>query len=189
MRKMMSRFGLALALTVSGCATTPKGTTSYYFPKAETQISITQTLSCNAKGDTLHQVVTVSPSTTYSSDLTVAPAVFTPGSLDGTFSDTDIGFTFTDDGRLSGLNVTSAGQGGTIVKDIVSVAAAVGLVATAANGELYDPKEACKVVADYAGKPSDAKAADGAKDKKADPKADTAAAPPTVTLTYVGAFQ
>jgi hypothetical protein len=174
--------GIGILVLIGGCAATPKGTTSYYFPKAETQILITQTLSCNAKADTLHEVVTVTPTTVYSSDLSVAPAKFTPSNLDGTFSDTDTGFTFTDDGRLSGLNVTTTGQGGTILKDVLGVVKAAGLVATGGPAPPFDATAACKIIADTAAKNKPV----AGKDPKAAAPAAGADSLPTVTLTYAG---
>jgi hypothetical protein len=178
---------------LGGCGTTPKGTITYYFPKAETQFVITQTLSCNAAGDALHEVVTVTPTTVYSSDLLVPVGKFTPSSLDGTLSDTDVGFTFTDDGRLSGMNSTTTGQGGTVIKDILGVVKAAGVFAAAATHP-YDAPAACKIIASNAGKSAD-KAADKPADKNKDAGSKVAKAatgtdaPPTVTLNYAGLLQ
>ena len=171
---------LALAC---GCASTPKGSTSYYFPKAETQFVITQTLACNADGSKLHQAITVTPQTAYSSDLDVPPFVLAPHDLSGAFADTDLSLAFTDDGRLSGINFTSTGQGGTLVKDLISIVKAVGVAAAAAPGGLPDPAGACKTIKDYSAKSNKPPPAGS---KPPDPKADADTPVPTLTLNYVG---
>src|SRR5258706_12583713 len=86
---------------VCGCAHTPKGAVSYYFPKATTQFLITQTLTCNSNGDRVFQALTVTPTTVYSSDFGATPGRLSPRSLDGYLTDTDLAFNFTDDGRLT----------------------------------------------------------------------------------------
>lgn len=176
---------------LSGCASTPKGSTSYYFPKAETQLIITQTLSCNARGDKLRELVTVTPTTAYTSDLSVPPAVFEPRSIDGTIADASVALTFTDDGRLAGINTTTTGQGATIVKDIIGVAKAAGVAAAAGPTDIYNPKAACATIKAYTskdagGKPADGKGGDA---RKADAAGGASEAPVTVTLTYARTFQ
>jgi hypothetical protein len=156
-----------------GCGSMPAGRISYYFPKATTQLVITQTLACGTKGTALHQVVTVTPTTTYSSDLDVPKAVLEPSKFGGTFADADVAITFTDDGRLSGINSTVTGQGSAVVKDFVSIAKAAGVFAAAAPGTIYNESNACATIAKY----STGKAG-----------GDGSQAPPTATLTYAVSF-
>jgi hypothetical protein len=196
---------LMASIFLSGCASTPQGTISYYFPKAQTQLTITQTLSCNTKGDQVSELLSVTPLTAYVSDLKVPPWAIEPKSFDGALSDTDIALSFTDDGRLSGINLTSAGQGSTVIQDIVAVAKAVApALAAASPGTTPDPAKACGVIADYSGKvvgKGGGKGAGagagkgavqgGAKDD-ATPAGDAQAegsAPPSVSLTYVARFE
>lgn len=131
-KQAVDRLAILCALAappLTGCANgIPKGTLSYFLPKAQTTLTVTQTLTCNAAGDALFQVVTVNPSTVYSSD-TSQPQKIIPSSISSAVSDADISFTFTDDGRLSGVNTATTGQGGAIVKSALAVAKVAGLVA------------------------------------------------------------
>jgi len=200
----------ALTLLAS-CASTPQGSTSYYFPKAETQLVITQTLSCNAKGDRLREVVTVTPTTIYTADLSLSRGVFEPRRIDGALADASVSLTFTDDGRLAGINTTSTGQGATIIKDIIGVAKAAGIAVAAADIDRYNAKQACVKIKDYASKATPTKnpvaagadvkkrkaaGADGDKQqaqaedaKKTEDGGGAADAAATVTLTYARTFQ
>lgn len=155
---------LIVTLALTGCANgIPKGTLSYYLPKAQTTLTVTQTLACNTAGDGLVQVVSVSPSTTYSSD-TDHPQTITPHSISSRVTDADISFTFTNDGRLSGVNTATTGQGAAIVKDVLAVAKAAG--ATAATDKPVNPKKVCETIKAFA------------KNAKSD------GPPPSLTLTY-----
>lgn len=203
-QRRMQRTALALllaaiTLALNGCAT-PEGKLTYYLPKAETVIKVTQTLTCNAKGDSLVQVVDVSSATAYSSDL-AAPVEIRPKSMDGIVANADIAFAFTNDGRLSGVNVTTVGQGGEVVKDILAVAKAAAVFGASADDPSFDVTKACGIIAEYSAKPAaDDKKPDAKDDKKPEAKDDkkkagaanvaaaAASSPATgaVTLTYEG---
>lgn len=187
-------FGAAVgSISLLSCASTPKGSLHYYFPKAQTQLSLTQTLSCTPDHKHLRQVITVAPTTVYSSDTHAKVGELSPSALDSTFADADVSFSFTDDGRLSGVNFTSTGQGTNILKDVVTIAAAAGVVAAEANGAVLDSEKACAIIESQGGK---AFAQDGKEDKdknkKIPPKAtdDTGKADPpaTIILTYNSTF-
>lgn len=179
------------AVGLSGCST-PAGNLTYYLPKAETVTKVTQTLACNAKGDTLVQVVTVSSATTYSSDFTAKVSI-TPRLVDGLLSNADIAFNFTNDGRLSGVNVKTIGQGGEVVKGILAVAKAAGVFAVAHEGKEFDAKLACEVIGRFSAKVA---VDEGKTGGAVAPKAAAAAATPatakaepgTVTLVYETKF-
>ncbi|CAE6694434.1 hypothetical protein R69619_00408 [Paraburkholderia nemoris] len=182
-----------------GCASTPKGEISYYFPKAETQFTITQTLACNSAGTSVYQLVTISPVTTYTSDTEADGYTLNPKTFDGFLADTDLALNFTDDGRLSGINLTSAGQGQTVIQDVVAIAK-IAIPLAAAAGPAFDATQACKDIENYAGKSAaaapagapvaraPAAPAKAAHSAKAAGGQDNAAdsAPRTVALTYVG---
>ncbi|WP_343626408.1 hypothetical protein [Roseateles puraquae] len=172
-KQAVDRLAILCALAappLTGCANgIPKGTLSYFLPKAQTTLTVTQTLTCNAAGDALFQVVTVNPSTVYSSD-TSQPQKIIPSSISSAVSDADISFTFTDDGRLSGVNTATTGQGGAIVKSALAVAKVAGLVA-AHTPPPTDAKNACVAIGVLAPKP----------------KADSP--PSSVTITYVRSFE
>lgn len=161
----------AVAMTMlAGCASSiPKGTLSYYLPKAETTLTVTQTLTCNAAEGALLQVVTVTPTTVYSSDTNRVKTI-TPRSISSSVSDADISFSFTDDGRLSGINTSTTGQGGAIVKNALAVAKVAGLVA-AHKPPTMNAKAACATISTLA------------------PKTKADGPPPSVTITYVRSFE
>lgn len=159
---------LMATLGLTGCANgIPKGTLSYYLPKAQTTLTVTQTLTCNTAGDGLVQVVSVNSSTTYSSDMD-HPQTITPRDISSWVTDADISFSFTNDGRLSGVNTATTGQGGVIVKDVLAVAKAAGV--TAATDKPINPKKACETITAFA------------KNVKPD------GPPPSLTLTYTRSF-
>lgn len=165
----MSVLGAVAVTMLTGCANgIPKGTLSYYLPKAETTLTVTQTLTCNAAGDALLQVVTVNPSTAYSSDTSRAKTI-TPRSISSSVSDADVSFNFTDDGRLSGVNTSTTGQGGAIVKNALAVAKVAGLVAAHAPPAM-NAKAACAAIGALA------------------PKTKPDGPPPSVSITYVRSF-
>ena len=124
---MFSRGVVASSCIVllAGCATLPDVTVSYYFPKAETQIAVTQTLSCSSTKDAVVEVVTVTiPATTYSSDLESRKGTLRYADLNGPLSDTDVTVNWTDDGRLAGINATTTGEAGKIVASTLALVAA-----------------------------------------------------------------
>ena len=117
------------AAALSACASTPDVTYSYYPARSITAVTVTQTISCT--DDKQKPILSYTPqvTTTYAADYSAAGAPYTLPirSLDHTFSDTDAGVTLTDDGRLKGINSTSTGQGETILKSALSLAATLGL--------------------------------------------------------------
>lgn len=145
---------LAACAVLAGCAATPDVTVSYFFPKAETQLHITQTLACPSDASAVLSTVTVTPTTTYSSDLEMKPGKFNFKSLSSSFANSDISLNLTEDGRLLGVNASSEGQGGTVIENAVAFAAlfAAG-PQTKAQKDAYAKvvSEACKVIKTYGG--------------------------------------
>jgi hypothetical protein len=127
--------------------------------------------------------MTVVPTTTNSADMTWAdpkdPTGIHRGSLNykalgNDFADEDISVTLTADGRLSGINATSAGEADTFAKNLVIVGAAVAAL-TGGKPKPYVAKpedKACEVI--------DAAAAVG--------QGDPSKVAPTITFTYSIAF-
>lgn len=162
---MRARSRLFLAIVVAplaGCGSMPDVTVSYYFPSAETQIAMTQTLGCSpkAKGKSrqLRSVITVVPTTVNTSDLawkeadgkTIRQGHLHYKDLDRWFSDADASVTLTPDGRLSAINTTSAGEGQAIVQNAATAIGAV-LAATAlAKSADEQVDKACEVVDKFA---------------------------------------
>src|SRR6185437_15049637 len=95
-----------LCLLLTACASIPDVTVSYYFPKAETQFTVTQTIGCTPKPDPktkdpdpreIRSVISVAVATTNSADLDWMDKDLTTHhqghvifkSLNGTFTDAD----------------------------------------------------------------------------------------------------
>jgi hypothetical protein len=135
-RVLPKAWPVAAALAIVGCSAIPDVTVSYYFPRANTQFALTQTLGCSPKADgrhrIIHSAVSVNATTSNSADLDWKNDDGSPRqghiryrAFSGTFSDADATVTLTPDGRLAGINATGGGQGSTIVKNLVSVAGTV----------------------------------------------------------------
>lgn len=111
------------ALMLSGCAATPDVTLTYYRAKTELSVELVQTVTC-----TLQDIPVVANSAkvlaVHSANLE-DPQPIRIADLDGFLSNSEIGFDFYADGRLQGVNATSTGQGETILKSAIAVAAAV----------------------------------------------------------------
>ncbi|KVC64319.1 hypothetical protein WI72_07695 [Burkholderia ubonensis] len=105
-------------MALGGCATAPDATFSYHPPVLKVAISVTLTVSCNAgKTNVIYQVAPV-VTPTYTADKDVTWTVDLPHSA---FADVDFSPQFTDDGQLTAINSTLTGEGGTILKDLVSL--------------------------------------------------------------------
>lgn len=170
---------VSMLTLLSGCATLPNVTATYYFPKAETLFTLTQTIGCTpletGKHRLIRSVISVTSATTNSADTDwkvdgkVRKGRITYKDLNGTFVDGDATVTLTADGRLASINATSEGQGGAILKDIVTIAGTVGFAAAPpAGGPETSEDKACAQVDIFAGIG----------------QADASKAAPMVTLTY-----
>lgn len=169
-------FAVSLCLILTGCATIPDVTVSYYFPKAETIFTVTQTIGCTPKETDpkkpkkhrqIRSVMSVAATTTNSADVewmdedpnshakTPHMGHFRFKALNGTFVDGDATVTMTPDGRLSGINSTTGGQADAVVKSLITVAGVVvPVVATLAVGrpnpaeqiEIQKADDACEMI-------------------------------------------
>jgi hypothetical protein len=158
----------ATALALAGCGNIPDVTVNYYFPHAKTVYAVTQTIGCNAKADNTHRtirsVISVAPTTANSADLDwIVKGEPYQGhlaykSFHSTFSDADASVTLTADGRLSGINATSTGEGSTIIQDVVTAAGAIALMTPSKSdgGTFQENTEdlACDQVDIYAAVPT-----------------------------------
>ena len=130
-------FAPFLCLALVGCASMPKITVTYRFPKAETNIVVTQTLACSMDNMHIVSAISATANTTYSSNADITDTgTINFGDYGGLLTDADLGPTFTADGRLSGINSSTTGEGATIVKSAVTVA--TGLAGTTAFRERAD---------------------------------------------------
>lgn len=146
---MLGRLGFVVTAAVGmlgGCATMPPVTMSYYLPTASTRMQVVQTAYCNAAGDRVVVANSVTSTTTYERDVS-RRETFDIATLDSRYADADISFSFYDDGRLKGVNATTTGQGGEILKS------AIGLVTTAVGAGVLGvgDKTPCEWIADFGG--------------------------------------
>lgn len=149
---------LAVAMTLAACASTPNVVQYYYFPKAATQLTVTQTFACpisttaNKSPSNLSVVATVSQSTAYTADHGQSTGVVDFGATSGALSDTDMTVNLSDDGRLTGINSSSSGEGDKIAQEIITLAAVAGVggVAAAENGQVLR-KQPCDVIREHFG--------------------------------------
>lgn len=89
-------------------------------------VTVTQTIACDTTAKTPVITSTLSVKPTYAADDgDGSKQSISVVKLDSAMSDTDVDFTFTDDGRLKGINMSQTGQASTIIKDVVTVAASV----------------------------------------------------------------
>ena len=130
----MKRSTIALAaIFVVGCATVPDVTFNYYPTTWESTVIVTQTLGCTAAKDRLIVLSVPSVTTRYFSDpVTGKVRSIRITDLSGAFADSDISMTFSDDGRLKGINQSTTGQGEAVVK------AAIALATTLSAVKAYD---------------------------------------------------
>ncbi|WP_158898741.1 hypothetical protein [Burkholderia sp. L27(2015)] len=124
----------ALPIALGGCATLPNVTVSYYFPVMEIQYAITQSLTCDDDEKHLYTMAAVTAKTIPAPDVDAGIHTFSFQSVGGKTVDSDLAFNFNDDGRLLGINSSSTGEGGTIIKSVVGLAVAVAAVVPAAHG-------------------------------------------------------
>jgi hypothetical protein len=166
---------LISALALTGCGTIPDVTVSYYFPRAKTQLAVTQTIGCSPKSNNTHRiirsVISVAPTSTYSADLDWLNKDGQPyqgqlhyGAFKGLLSDADATVTMTPDGRLLTINGSSTGQGDAVIKSLITFIGAVALLGPRATGPFIPTVEdkACEQVDTFSVVPSAAGDAKGA---------------------------
>lgn len=131
-----------LALFV-GCAHVPDVSLHYHLAQTRASFKVVRTVACDAQNRAI-VANAVTPTVVHTADPASAYALNLTG-LRGQFSDNDLKFDLTDDGRLKAVNTTSTGQGEAILKTVVSIASAVfGLdaVATVLPKECADIRKA-----------------------------------------------
>lgn len=148
--RVMVLAGLAV-ISLSACASTPKVQAQYYLPKASSQIQITQTLACDA-AKTIVSAHSASVTTTYAADRSKEPVVFQFSDVSGSWANGDSTFTYTDDGRLKGVNSSTTGKG----EDIINAAIKLGSIAFSLAGVgavpgVAPPPTPCEIIATHGG--------------------------------------
>lgn len=113
-------------LGLTGCASMPDATVTYYLPKATLKTTVIQTLSCNTDGDAF-SALQVFPEISYARDIS-KPRTIRTENVNGALSNSEIGLTLTEDGRLSGIGITQVGQGSEVVKSALVLASTVAVL-------------------------------------------------------------
>lgn len=162
------RPGMALAglsLVVGGCASVPDVTIQYRPVQWSTLVTIAHTISCASKDAAMPVVKTsadVQP--LYSAGKPDDRFSIRLAALDRFYADTDVKLTFTDDGRLKGINQSTEGKGESLVTAAVTAAAALsgaGALGALGTGLVVDVPNArsgfgpdpsiCSIVAEESG--------------------------------------
>lgn len=137
-----------VAIWLGGCAHTPDITLGYYLPKSSVSFKVIRTIACDASDNPI-VATAVTPTVKHSADMSSRQTVALSG-LRGTFSDSDVKLEYYEDGRLSGVNASSTGQGEAILKTAITLATAVfGLD----GGSRTHPAECAEIKTYGGGKP------------------------------------
>lgn len=111
------------ALLMSGCASTPKMSINYYLPTTSASFKIVRTIACD-EADNPIVATAVTPTVKHRADPALMRTVEVE-KLKGSFSNTELKFEYYEDGRLSGINASSTGQGEAILKTAITLATAI----------------------------------------------------------------
>lgn len=107
----------------AGCASTPDVGITYYLPKSDGALVVTRTLRCDVANN-LIVASAVTPRVEQSAN-TADRWTIRLAELDSIFANADPKFQLYPDGRLKGLNTSSTGQAGEILKSAISLAGSV----------------------------------------------------------------
>ncbi|CAG9250775.1 hypothetical protein [Paraburkholderia caribensis] len=139
-------FACSASALLGACARLPDATITYYLPKSETTITVTQTVACDSMSGVFVNN-SVSPKVVYSADLT-APRPLKLKALSGAFADADVTVGLMEDGRLKSINSDLTGQGENVIKSMVLVGTSVAGIAAAPT------RWSCKTPTDETQKPA-----------------------------------
>lgn len=132
-----------LGLILGGCASTPPVTVNYYLPKGTLDLQLARSVACSTNDAVYESTKLLSSTMTYSAD-TSAPQAMRIRDFESSLASSEIGLTFTEDGRLSTLNTTQTGQGSQIIDTAIGLAGlALGLATDVEDEALA---EACRYV-------------------------------------------
>lgn len=112
---------LTLAAALSACAQTPPVQVTYYAARSTIHVTVTRTLGCNSANQPI-VASTVVATSAHAADPR-QPRTVSFARLDNEFANSDLKMDFYADGRLKGMNVTSTGQGETILRSAIQLAA------------------------------------------------------------------
>lgn len=118
------------AVGLAGCTSMPTQVVHYSLPEAVTTVTVTQTLACTTNGKDIVTALDVDAATQYPASATAGGSIVL-GQFSGGAKTTSLSIELKDDGRLSGINASSQGQGLAIAKGVIAVLApAFGALAT-----------------------------------------------------------
>ena len=126
MRKTTS-FVAAFSFGMSGCASTPDVLATHYLPQGSLTLRAIRTVGCATSdrgAKELFVATSVTATPTYSRDSTASDTIGFHA-LDSNLSNTSLTLTYYDDGRLKGVNSTSAGVGQEVLQSVVKLASIV----------------------------------------------------------------
>jgi hypothetical protein len=122
---------------LSACASTPPVEVRYALPRADVVVTAVRTVSCTKQNAPMI-LNTVTTKAVYAPDADEWKSLKVRD-LGGPMVNSDVGFTFAEDGRLTGLNSTQTGQGSEIIQAALAlgakVAALLGDVPSAARAQ------------------------------------------------------
>lgn len=114
----------ASCLLSAACARTPDVQIGYYLPRSSVAVKAVRTVGCDTNG-TIHSATAVTSTTVYGPDSKEGLQPVRFRSLDGTLANSDLALTFTEDGRLKGVNATTVGKGEEVLKSAIQMASMV----------------------------------------------------------------
>jgi len=111
-----------LPCSLAACALSPDVTLTYYPARAESTVTVTQSIACDKDKTVVLLAHAVAIDTVYASDY-AQPQQLRLAAMGGAFGASDAAFKFSDDGRLKSVNASAAGPGEAIVKAASSLSA------------------------------------------------------------------
>lgn len=118
MRKLM---GLILALMCAACAHTPPVVSTHYGTTSELHLRVVRTLACDKTGHPI-LATSVTPTVFHRAD-PAQQRTLEFAKVARSWANTDIGLELTGDGRLKGVNASSAGQGEALLDAAIKLVA------------------------------------------------------------------
>jgi len=147
---MLKRMTMMLIIgLVTGCASTPNVMYSYYPSRSASTVMVTETVDCNSAQTGLVLTYATTLNTLYSADYSKGPYSIEIRKLDGALADSDVDFSFFEDGRLKSINQSTTGQGETILKSAIGLATA--LTPLGAGPEVKGPIPECDIIKTWGG--------------------------------------
>jgi hypothetical protein len=116
---------LSVVCLLGGCASTPDVVYKYYPSQIHATATVTRTVDCTSDKTAVVIVNTPAINTVYMADYSQGPYSLRIKDLAGAIADSDLSFTFFDDGRLKSVNAWTTGQGEAVAKSAISLITAV----------------------------------------------------------------